>query len=90
MARLILRCCHQVGMEQWDNDYKTIDIHGDFIDSEIKAGWCVIGAELAPLKEEADNSASHNSNSTPYQCPGCGSDNWEPKCKVCGYFRHSC
>jgi len=52
MAKLILRRCYQVGMEQWDNEFKTVEIKPDSIDGLIRAGWCVIGAEPAPEELE--------------------------------------
>jgi hypothetical protein len=57
--KILLRRCEQVGMYDWDNHYRSVEIESVEIDALVKDGWVIYGAEDAPLKTVEAKTEQH-------------------------------
>ena len=53
--KILLRKCEQVGMYDWDNHYRSVELENSELDNLVKTGWCIFGAEDAPQNAMVQN-----------------------------------
>ena len=60
--KILLRRCEQVGMYDWDNHYRSVEIESVEIDALVKDGWVIYGAEETPQETPVQTGTTPNTS----------------------------